>query len=175
MKNKLSPKQERFCQEYMIDLNATKAAIRAGYSSKTAYSIGEENLRKPEIKKFIQEVREKDAKVAEITRSMVLEGYRKLAFYDTRKFYNENGDLIDVNDLDDETSFALTSFEVSEEKEKGVVTGYVKKIKMSDRKNALDSICKVLGYNASEKFAFENFTDEQLDEVVNKLIEKSKN
>ena len=45
----MSPKQERFAEEYVVDHNATQAAIRAGYSEKTAYSIGWENLKKPEI------------------------------------------------------------------------------------------------------------------------------
>ena len=52
---KLTAKQQRFCDEYLIDLNATQAAIRAGYSKKTAYSIANENLMKPEIKKYIDE------------------------------------------------------------------------------------------------------------------------
>lgn len=51
---KLTAKQQRFVDEYLIDLNATQAAIRAGYSAKTAYSIGEENLRKPDISKSIK-------------------------------------------------------------------------------------------------------------------------
>ncbi len=54
MMAKMTAKQMRFCDEYLIDLNATQAAIRAGYSKKTAYSIGEENLRKPELKKYIE-------------------------------------------------------------------------------------------------------------------------
>lgn len=58
--SRLTEKQKRFAEEYLIDLNATQAAIRAGYSPKTAYSIGEENLRKPEIKTYI------DARLAEI-------------------------------------------------------------------------------------------------------------
>jgi phage terminase small subunit len=45
----MTPKQQRFVDEYLIDLNATQAAVRAGYSAKTAYSIGEELLRKPDI------------------------------------------------------------------------------------------------------------------------------
>lgn len=49
----LTDKQKRFCEEYMRDFNATQAAIRAGYSEKTAFSIGSENLRKPEIRGFI--------------------------------------------------------------------------------------------------------------------------
>ena len=52
---KLTAKQQRFCDEYLIDLNATQAAIRSGYSKKTAYSIGVENLKKPELKKYIDE------------------------------------------------------------------------------------------------------------------------
>lgn len=58
---KMTAKMQRFCDEYLIDLNATQAAIRAGYSERTAYSIGQENLKKPEIKKYIeQRMAEKD-------------------------------------------------------------------------------------------------------------------
>lgn len=51
----MTPKQQRFCDEYLIDLNATQAAVRAGYSPKTAYSIGEENLKKPELEAYIDQ------------------------------------------------------------------------------------------------------------------------
>ena len=61
---KMTAKQMRFCDEYLIDMNATQAAIRAGYSKKTAYSIGVENLKKPEIKKQIEErMAEKEEKL----------------------------------------------------------------------------------------------------------------
>lgn len=50
---KLTAKQQRFCDEYLIDLNATQAAIRAGYSKKTAGRIGTENVQKPVIKEYI--------------------------------------------------------------------------------------------------------------------------
>ena len=52
---KLTAKQQRFCDEYLIDLNGTEAAIRAGYSKKTAAVIASENLKKPNIKKYIEE------------------------------------------------------------------------------------------------------------------------
>lgn len=51
---KMTPKQKLFCDEYLIDLNATQAAIRAGYSKKTAKQIGQENLTKPDIKEYIE-------------------------------------------------------------------------------------------------------------------------
>ena len=64
MGDKLTAKQKRFCDEYLIDLNATQAAIRAGYSKNTAGVIGVENLKKPYLKKYISErMAEKEAKL----------------------------------------------------------------------------------------------------------------
>ena len=61
---KMTAKQQRFCDEYLIDLNATQAAIRAGYSAKTARVIGQENLTKPAIKEYIeQRMAEMEAKL----------------------------------------------------------------------------------------------------------------
>ena len=51
----MTEKQKRFCDEYLVDTNATQAAIRAGYSKKTAKQIGQENLTKPDLKKYIEE------------------------------------------------------------------------------------------------------------------------
>lgn len=52
---KLTEKQKLFCDEYIISLNATQAAIKAGYAEKTAFAIGSENLRKPKIQDYISE------------------------------------------------------------------------------------------------------------------------
>lgn len=61
---KMTEKQKRFCDEYLIDLNATQAAIRAGYSAKTAGRIGTENVQKPVIKNYIAErMAEKESKL----------------------------------------------------------------------------------------------------------------
>lgn len=68
----LTPKQQRFVEEYLIDLNATQAAIRAGYSEKTAKSIGQENLTKPDIQKAIQEAQSKRAEQTQIDAAYVL-------------------------------------------------------------------------------------------------------
>lgn len=64
----MTEKQKRFCIEYLIDLNATQAAIRAGYSKKTAKVIGQENLTKPDIKKYIeQQLKQiKNEKIADV-------------------------------------------------------------------------------------------------------------
>lgn len=76
---KLTPKQERFCQEYLVDLNATQAAIRSGYSQKTAYSIGQENLNKPEIKNKIEELQKEIQNKIEWTREQSIKVLAKIA------------------------------------------------------------------------------------------------
>ncbi|QHJ78725.1 MAG: hypothetical protein [Bacteriophage sp.] len=68
----LTPKQQRFVDEYLIDLNATQAAIRAGYSEKTAKEIGSENLTKPNIQEAIQKTQNIRTERTEVTQDYVL-------------------------------------------------------------------------------------------------------
>ncbi|MFQ9772226.1 MAG: terminase small subunit [Oscillospiraceae bacterium] len=76
----MTKKQKRFVQEYLIDLNATQAAIRAGYSPDTAGSIGNENLKKPEIKAAIDKAEAERSKRTGINQDRVLQEIAKLAF-----------------------------------------------------------------------------------------------
>ena len=71
-KNGLTDKQKRFCDEYLIDLNATQAAIRAGYSEETARNIGCENLAKPNIAEYLEKRMERREKKTEVTQEFVL-------------------------------------------------------------------------------------------------------
>ena len=79
MPQKLTPKQEKFVQEYLIDLNATQAAIRAGYSERTAKSIGQENLTKPDIAAAIEAAQAEVSKRTEITQEWVLLNLKTVA------------------------------------------------------------------------------------------------
>ncbi len=72
MAKPLTPKQEIFCLEYLIDLNATQAAIRAGYSEKTAHSIGNENLIKPAIQARIADAMKERSESTKIDAAYVL-------------------------------------------------------------------------------------------------------
>ena len=78
----LNEKQRRFAEEYIVDLNATQAAIRAGYSQKTARSIGGRLLTNVAIHKLIQEGRAKQSKRTQITADRVLEEFASVAFCD---------------------------------------------------------------------------------------------
>lgn len=70
---KMTPKQKAFCEEYLIDMNATKAAIRAGYSKKTARSTAAENMTKPYISEYIKELMEQKSKERIASQNEVLE------------------------------------------------------------------------------------------------------
>lgn len=72
MTSNLTDKQKIFCEEYLIDLNATQSAIRAGYSEKTAKQIGTENLSKPVLAEYIAELKAKRSESTAINAAWVL-------------------------------------------------------------------------------------------------------
>lgn len=145
----LTPKQQRFVDEYLVDLNATAAAKRAGYSEKTAYSIGQENLKKPEIQAAIQKRRDKLRGKLEISQERVLLEYARIAFFDPRKLFQDNGTPRDITALDDDTAAALAGLDVLEEYDgvgqDRVFVGYTKKYKVSNKLEALKDLAKHLG------------------------------
>ena len=81
----LTPKQRAFVREYLIDLNATQAAIRAGYSEKAARSVAAENLTKPNIASAIDAAMKLRAERTDITADRVLKELAKIGFADIRK------------------------------------------------------------------------------------------
>ena len=78
--NELAPKENRFCEEYLVDLNATQAAIRAGYSKRSAYSTGYENLTKQKIQSYINNLMIWRSLRTQVTADRVLEELAKIAF-----------------------------------------------------------------------------------------------
>ncbi len=134
----LRDKQAVFVREYLVDLNATAAAKRAGYSEKTAHVIGQENLRKPAIKEAISEAMKARSDRTEITADRVLLELGRLAFLDIRKAFNADGSLKPIHELDDDTAAAIAGIEVSETHVGDSAAGTLKKIKLSDKRASLE-------------------------------------
>ncbi|WP_206540419.1 terminase small subunit [Leisingera sp. ANG-M7] len=147
----MNEKQKRFAEEYLIDLNATQAAIRAGYSEKTAGRQGFDLLKKPEIQKAVQEGMERRAERTEITQDRVLQELAKVAFSDLRKVLTPGGALIDAQDWDDDVAGFISSVEVvkkpsGEQDEEGrPIVEHVHKIRAWDKMAALEKLGKHLG------------------------------
>ncbi|HHT8835116.1 TPA: terminase small subunit [Burkholderia cenocepacia] len=154
-KKDLTPKQALFVDEYLRDMNATQAAIRAGYSAKTAESAGPRLLGNVRVQQAISAARERLAKKFEITRDRVMLEYARLAFADPRAFFREDGTLKSVPELDEDTAAALAAFEVVEQQvgeadadgNLTFVPVHTRKVKWSDKKGALDSIAKIMGWS----------------------------
>jgi len=107
MKTKLNDKQERFCQEYLVDLNGTQAAIRAGYSQRTARSIANENLTKPDIKKRIQQLKADKENRSELNSDYVIQELLSIAKDDIKNYISASQIkgkvqivLKDINNID---------------------------------------------------------------------------
>jgi phage terminase small subunit len=78
----LTQKQKLFCEYYIEEWNASESARRAGYSLKTAGSMGSENLKKPEINAYIKELQCDIEKIAKVSRLKILNAYKDIAFSD---------------------------------------------------------------------------------------------
>lgn len=147
---KLNLKQCRFVQEYLIDLNATQAAIRAGYSEKTAYSQGQRLLKNVEIALAIKNAMDLRANSVQITAERVLLEVARLAMYDPRKFFSNAGEPLGIHEIDDDTAAAIAGMEVVEQYEnmgdgKREFMGYLKKYKLADKGPNLERLMKHLG------------------------------
>jgi phage terminase small subunit len=140
----LNPQQASFAREYLVDLNATKAAIRAGYSPKTADRQGSRLLRNAVIAKAVQEGKLSRQERIEVNSDDVLRELVRISKADLRKVFNEDGNIKNPKDWPDEVAAFISSIEVEEIGERGVVIGHVKKIKLWPKVPALELLGKHL-------------------------------
>lgn len=148
-KAKLKGKQYAFIGEYLADFNATAAARRVGYSEKSAKRVGPALLRNPIVALVIHERTKRHQKRLKITAKRTLKEIARIAFLDPRKFFDENGNLKPVAELDDDTAAALAGIEIVV---KNVRTGtgenaawepeITKKIRFADKNSALEKLGK---------------------------------
>ena len=147
----LRGKQQRFVDEYLVDRNATQAAIRAGYSVKSANEIGAQNLAKLSIKEAIAIGEAELAERTKITQDMVIKELAKIGFSNMLDYINvtEGGDPVtDFSTLTRDQAAAISEITVEEYTEgRGDDARNVKrtKFKLSEKRSALVDIGKHLG------------------------------
>jgi phage terminase small subunit len=140
---RLTAKQKRFIEEYLIDLNATQAAIRAGYSSDTAYSIGSENLKKPEIRACIDKEMAERSKRTGINAERVLIELARVGLINPGNLINLNTAII-KEDANEDDLAAVSSVKVKTiPTEEGDIVE--REIRLADKLKALELIGKHLG------------------------------
>ena len=156
-KKKLTPKQEKFCKEYVLCLNGTKAALEAGYSKVSAYSIACENLKKPEIKEYIAALRKEEEEQFYYSRVMSfrkLEEAQQMALDNLFIKVTKDGDTIEIPKPD------IAAFLKAEEL-KGKLNGlYEPEIRQDITINTMGSV-KVGGKALTLKIGKEAKTEEE--------------
>ena len=169
MERKLTTKQKIFCDEYIKSGNAKEAAIKAGYSPKTAKSIGQENLTKPDLKAYI------DAKMAEIESHKIADAKEVLEFY-TKVLRDEVVEEVPMSTADDVVVIKKKpSFKDKITASKEIMKRYplvdpIEKQKL--QKLIADTRISEAKATVAERLGSEN--TEQLDDLINKLVGEEK-
>ncbi|MGR3574028.1 MAG: terminase small subunit [Sagittula sp.] len=139
----LTAKQARFVEEYLIDLNATQAAIRAGYSAKTARSQGQRLLTNVDVERALSEAQSKRSEKTGINAEWVLKRLADEAEADVADLYDEDGNLRPVHEWPVIWRKGLVAgLDVEEVTVEGTVISRVKKLKLSDRIKRIELIGK---------------------------------
>ena len=172
---KLTDKQERFCYEYCIDFNATQAAIRAGYSERSAAEIGRQNLMKLEIQTRIKEMQTNLSETAGISALKVINEHAKIAFSGISKLKDGWMTLKDFKSLTEDEKACIQEIQTKEARRSdggdGIIVEEWVKLKLYDKQKSLDSISNLLGFNAPTKSEVKN----QLDIILDPFAQMRKN
>jgi phage terminase small subunit len=142
----LTDKQDMFCREYLIDLNATQAAIRAGYSDKTANRTASENLSKPDIQNRIAELKAQRNEQVSIDAAYVLRRLVEIDQMDVLDILLANGELKPIKDWPKTWRTTLSGMDVTEMA--GDAAGLLKKIKWPDKVKNLELLGKHIDVSA---------------------------
>ena len=139
------PKHEKFAQEYCVDFHGTRAAIKAGYSKKTARQQASRLLTKADILLRIKEITDKDKTKLEISPERIIRELGFLGTADTSKAFDADGNLLPIHEIPEDVRRAIAGFELVEERdENGEATGHMtKKVKFWDKNTSLLGLAKV--------------------------------
>jgi phage terminase small subunit len=169
----LSDKQARFVEEYLLDLNATQAAIRAGYSERTARSVGAENLTKPDVARAISAAQEIRSRRTQVTATRVLEELAHIGFSNvTHYVLDVSGRIALAEGAPPDALRAVASVKFKTRtltpKEGPPVVEHEAEFKLWDKNTALANIGKHLGMFAERNLSVNlaDLTDEELKRIA---------
>lgn len=168
----LNPKQAAFVREYLVDLNATQAALRVGYSKKTAYAQGARLLKNVEVAKAINAAQDRRADRVEVKADDVLRELMRIGMCDIRQAYTTEGRLKPIHEMPEDVARAIGGVETEElwendgEDGERVRVGDVRKVKFWPKVQALELLgkhLKLFTEKHEHRHNFGDLTDEQLE------------
>ncbi len=165
----LTDKQEMFCREYLIDLNATQAAIRAGYSAKTANRTASENLSKPDVQSRIAELKAQRNDLVGINATYVLNRLVEIDQMDVLDILTSTGELKSVAEWPKVWRTTLSGLEVMEMASEGNTAALLKKIKWPDKVKNLELIGKHIDVQAFREQVKTEHVVDSISELMDSL------
>ena len=162
---KLTDKQQRFVDEYLIDLNATQAAIRAGYSAKTADQQGSRMLANVKVKQAVAEKQAQRSKRTGVNQDRVVLELAKVAFAKMTDIVDSNGKIKEDASSDDLACIESIKYKESDNEYGGSVE---REVKIASKLKALELLGKHLGM-WSDKFNVTVEKSEKLDDIISQL------
>lgn len=162
----MTKKQKLFIEEYLIDLNATQSAIRAGYSSDTAYSIGQENLKKPEIKNHIDKALAERSRRTGISQDRVIQELARIAFVKMTDVVDPDTCQIRYDATDDDIACIEGIKYKRSESETG--SSIEREVKFASKLKALEHLGKHLGM-FREKVDLTVDASGKLDDILSQM------
>ena len=165
MEKKLTAKEEKFCKEYLKDLNATQAAIRSGYAPNSANVTACRLLTKTNIAQRLKELQANVAERNDVTIDRIIKELALIAFSDMRTHF-QNGKIVPIDQLTEEQSRAVasvkeTSYTYADGSKKGT-----SEFRLHNKLDAIEKLCKHLG--------FYELDNKQKDQVVKIVVEHKK-
>lgn len=162
---KLTEKQQHFVEEYLIDLNATQAAIRAGYSAKTADQQGSRMLANVKVKQAVAEKQAQRSKRTGVNQDRVVLELAKVAFAKITDIVDSNGRIKEDASPDDLACIESIKYKESDNEYGGSVE---REVKIASKLKALELLGKHLGM-WSDKFNVTVEKSEKLDDIISQL------
>lgn len=167
----LTPKQQRFVEEYLIDLNATQAAIRAGYSEKSAGDLAAQLLGKTHIREAIEQAKQDRSEKTNVDAAWLLNRLREEAEADIADLYDDDGNLLPVKQWPKIWRQGLVQgVDIEAIRVEGVEIGKVKKIKLDSRIKRTE----LIGRHVSVKAFEDQISVTGLDALADRLARASK-
>ena len=170
----LTAKQARFIEEYLVDRNATQAAVRAGYAKSGAAEEGSRLLRNAKVRAALDAAIDAQQQRTQVTADRVLQELARLAFFDISQAFDADGRLLPIRSMPEDLRRAIQGFEVETlyagtGRERGEV-GITSKFKMPDKGRALELLMKHLGMFKPEEVKVE--AGDSFAALVDRAIKK---
>lgn len=166
--SRLTPKQQAFCQQYLVDLNGKKAAVRAGYSARTAEFQASKLLSLVKVQQFLQQLQAEARKRTDITKDEILAELANILRAKITDYLNFDGKKIQFKDFADLPESQIKAVEGIRQTRHGI------ELKLHGKAWTVEKICRILGFESPQTLDInlDRLDETTLDAIINRITNK---